>query len=350
MHLRFVLDCSCKAPYHTGDIMFDCQDPRCHLVEDHTGDCVYDLDAPVSHHVTHQQDPADYTYIGSFYDGPSSDLAEAYAGEHRELADYFATGGDDWHPNVTFHDNGGCWLCGARFNHGMVFAHTNGLHVGIGGTCGQFVGAPDRATAIRTRNTRAATKAKEARERAERAAADWASVLANDTDLAAAITVDHRIIADIAAKGAKWGSITDRQRAFVLKLAAEATAEPTPPEVTAPVPADLRTVTGEIVSKKWKDNPFSYYGEGSWKITVKVTNADGTVFRVWGTLPSKIDDADRGDTVQFNIASVERSDSDEAFGFYKRPTRPVIVEIHPDNRTDDDIDFERAYGRVYEAA
>lgn len=78
------------------------------------------------------------------------------------------------------------------------------------------------------------------------------------------------------------------------------------------------TVTGEIVSAKWR---ISDYGE-SLKIVVK----DDRGFKVWGTCPRAIadtvgsDDVEslKGQRIEF-VAEISASDDDPCFGFHKRP-------------------------------
>lgn len=282
-------------------------------------------------HVTYQQDPADFEEIAAFYCGPSEEMQDAYRYDHEELIRYF--GGEDmWESNVDFHANSGCWLCGARFSHGVVFKYLpTGQHVAIGHTCGSYVGMSDKAAATKRRNQAQATKAKQERERAEAAAARWAEVLADDPELAEAIEVEHRIIADIAAKGAKWGSISEKQRAFVLKLAEEAKADPKPAIPDVPVPESGKTtIEGVVLTVKWQDNDFSYYG-GSLKMLVEVETDAGN-YRLWGTCPAAIDNTEKGDRIRFTASQVERSHKDEAFGFFKRPSKAEIIQLSPEHQ------------------
>ena len=45
---------------------------------------------------------------------------------------------------------------------------------------------------------------------------------------------------------------------------------------------------------------------------------------MWGTKPSEISTATRGDVVAFT-ATVSASDDDDSFGFYSRPTKAHII-------------------------
>lgn len=53
-----------------------------------------------------------------------------------------------------------------------------------------------------------------------------------------------------------------------------------------------------------------------------MTVKDDRGFLVWGTIPAKISTIRKGDRVTFT-ASIEASDSDECFGFFKRPKKAV---------------------------
>jgi hypothetical protein len=54
-----------------------------------------------------------------------------------------------------------------------------------------------------------------------------------------------------------------------------------------------------------------------------ITVLDDRGFKVWGTEPSKCWGCKVGDRIAFTASTVEASDKDETFGFYKRPTKVV---------------------------
>lgn len=92
--------------------------------------------------------------------------------------------------------------------------------------------------------------------------------------LEAALACQHRIVQDIAERFAKWGSISDKQVALVLKLAAEANA-PKPevaPEIVADAPTGRVTFRGTVVCQKVYDSDF---GPGCTKILVRVEAPNG---------------------------------------------------------------------------
>lgn len=90
-------------------------------------------------------------------------------------------------------------------------------------------------------------------------------------------------------------------------------------EVRVPCPIGRVTIIGKVVSTDAKDTD---YGT-RYVMTVR----DDRGFTVWGSQPSGLY-VNVGDRIEFT-ASVERSDRDECFGFYKRPTKASIIAESP---------------------
>ena len=86
-------------------------------------------------------------------------------------------------------------------------------------------------------------------------------------------------------------------------------------EVRVPCPVGRVTVIGVVVSVDTKDTDFGT----RYVMTVR----DDSGFTVWGSQPSALDPS-VGDRIEFT-ASVERSDRDECFGFYKRPSKARLL-------------------------
>ena len=99
----------------------------------------------------------------------------------------------------------------------------------------------------------------------------------------------------------------------------------------SPVVEGKGTITGTIVSVKFKDSQFG----GAWKMIV----LDDRNFKVWGSVPAAIFDQQReeaaegenpfiehikGRKVSFN-ATIEASEDDKTFGFFKRPTKATLL-------------------------
>lgn len=86
-------------------------------------------------------------------------------------------------------------------------------------------------------------------------------------------------------------------------------------EVRVPCPIGRVTVIGKVVSTDAKDTA---YGT-RYVMTVR----DDSGFTVWGSQPTALS-VSVGDRIEFT-ASVERSERDECFGFYKRPTKARLL-------------------------
>lgn len=84
----------------------------------------------------------------------------------------------------------------------------------------------------------------------------------------------------------------------------------------APVVEGKIVVTGEIIKLDVTDGQFT---------REVMTVRDDRGFKVWGTQPRALYEAKVGARVTFT-ATVEKSDRDETFGFFKRPTKPAILQ------------------------
>jgi len=144
--------------------------------------------------------------------------------------------------------------------------------------------------------------------------------LASHPGLSEALQADHRILRDMAARLAQYGSLSDRQVAFALKLAAEVSSKPAERRVPAPVAAGRQTVEGTVVSLKSYDGQFGV----TLKMLVRVDTPDGS-WLAWGTVPSGLDQAGvaRGDVVRFD-AKLALGDEPH-FARFSRPTHGSVV-------------------------
>ena len=91
-------------------------------------------------------------------------------------------------------------------------------------------------------------------------------------------------------------------------------------EVKVPCPYGKETIVGEIVKLNVSENAYG--------VRQVMTVKDARGFKVWGTVPTALTDAQVGDKVQFN-AEVTPSDKDECFGFFKRPTKALLNGVKP---------------------
>jgi len=86
-------------------------------------------------------------------------------------------------------------------------------------------------------------------------------------------------------------------------------------QVRIPCPIGRVTVIGKVVSTDAKDTDYG--------TRYVMTVYDDTGFTVWGSQPSSLY-PEVGDRIEFT-ASIERSDRDECFGFFKRPTKARLL-------------------------
>jgi hypothetical protein len=300
-------------------------------------------------------DPAAYDYQGTVYVGPSEDGAD-YNDPHAwaQLRDFGFKGGN-------FDKKGTCDHCGARFSYGAVFQHTDGKAICVGHTCAA------RAFAYPSRAAYDLDQVK-ARVAGGRKVAKFCDAHKDGAALLEAFKVDHHIIADMHRRLKRWGKLSDKQVAFALRLAAEASKTAEEKEAEAKrreeentarpdVVDGRRTVTGKIVSTRVQEG---HYGT---QYKMLFVGDDGE--KLWGSIPRALLDAmgkecgrlfdaaaeafeagdeaesDRlqdlarkmdqgyahtikGARVEF-AATVEASKDDPKFGFYKRPSKAKIL-------------------------
>lgn len=263
-------------------------------------------------------DPAEYTYVGSFDAWRDYHLTPAAAEEERRLIaflDHHGFEGGNWERK------GQCDHCGARFRYVQVWEHlpTN-VYVAIGETCGdERFGLDSRASFDRKALQGRAAAAREAAKKAASIAATYEA----NPGLAEAFEVPNDFISDVRSKLERYGSISERQIAAVIRVAASTRARlverAAEDERKVPAPVGRVTFFGEVVSRK--------FFEGDWgcgyKLTVKVTAPEG-IYLVNFNEPSKIR-TERGDTVRVT-ATLTQSDRDPSFAFGKRPSGAAILD------------------------
>jgi len=115
-----------------------------------------------------------------------------------------------------------------------------------------------------------------------------------------------------------YGRVTFEEKNAKLKVEREAKREAD----RRPAPEGRFELTGKIVKVETRYSDFGARLVG----TIVVATEDGGEWVAWGTLPSSIrNEVDRGDVVTMT-ATVERSDRDEGFAFFKRPAKAKITE------------------------
>lgn len=114
----------------------------------------------------------------------------------------------------------------------------------------------------------------------------------------------------------KQEAIIERGLESIAKRAAEKAAE-------RPVVEGRIEISGKVLTTKWQESE-------QWGSTLKMLVRDDRGFKVWGSVPSAIS-VERGDEVVFT-ATVEKSNDDECFGFFKRPSKAKVVGDEPEEQ------------------
>jgi len=267
-------------------------------------------------------DPTDYTYIDSFDAYPDEDDV------------WFASYGP--HPSTLLEgsstsiwgESGQCDHCGARIRYVVVMKHEpTDSYMAIGEQCyaERFHGF-DSKVAKDIDRLRKRAAAGRALAKVRKAVDEWLEADPDNlkaVEYAEANREGNYFYTDLLRKLKQYGPWSVGQRDAVLKgivrdaerAAREAERET---EVKAPCPTGKVTVTGEVIKLDTQDGYLP--GDIRYVMTVK----DDTGFLVWGTRPSALSRVEKGDRVTFS-ATVEQSDRDECFGFYKRPTKASVL-------------------------
>jgi hypothetical protein len=228
------------------------------------------------------------------------------------------------HPRAGYH-LGKCSVCGAVFNYGDVWLHEPSQElITIGHDCAdKYEMMADRsAFELECGNFKAAraVEIKKAREAEKRQ-----KFLDANEGLESAFNCQHRIVQDIKSKFSTYGSLSEKQVAFVLKLAAEASkpAVAKVEEAHTPAPEGRVSFMGLVVASKSVDTEWGV----QIKITVKVETTDGS-WLAWGTCPASIlsecanEGGVRGKRVE--ITATLKRGRDEHFALMSRPNGRVV--------------------------
>jgi hypothetical protein len=244
--------------------------------------------------------------------------------------------------------------------HGYLGSYTEGTKVWAVVRCGRCSGSgvvrpwgtcfrcggngqdpsPVRLMTAAQRQAADARNASAAQRKQSKRAAAAAAFLATVPDLAPVLTFPlaegaHHILADMAHKVARYGSLSDKQVALARKIVvdeaarvqrdadrAAATAALVASGVTAPT--GRATVEGVVQSVKWYDNDFGSVCK------MLVALDDGA--KVWGTRPRPQGDEDEDAMIEVGFrvrftATFEAKADDATFATYKRPTNCTIVAV-----------------------
>lgn len=255
-----------------------------------------------------------YDYLGSL------DWQESSPARMALINAVIVTPGRKW---AGVHGSGQCDHCGARLRYAALMLHRpSDTVLEVGETC--LENRFDRATADFQR-LRKQAELDRGQQRIKKAVAEFVDANPDLAFLAngeiPAESAKNFFIMDVSRKLRTYGELSEKQVAAVRnsivkdrEFAAKKAAEVTLP--TSTVVEGKIVVTGEVVSTKFVDNQF-----GS---TYKMLVRDERGFKVFGSVPNNIYDVKRGQRVTFS-ATVTKSDSDNSFGFFSRPTKAGIL-------------------------
>ncbi len=255
--------------------------------------------------------------------------------------------------------NGGCDVCGTQHMDYAIFHHlpTN-EYITTGMTCASYLDSQlDDAFKAQGKERRAAKSRMMRRQSLEAVMPaksiayvdkilgdNWSNKMMLDILTAAGVEASPEdwtnncywgkqlwkqadIIRDIAGNATKRDlsekqvafliAMTERMPATVIKYNARKEDDAARKALLSPVVEGRGVISGEVVSIKWQD---TQYG-GCYKMLLK----DDRNFKVWGTVPAALEDVARGDRVTMT-ATLAKSDDDETFGFYSRPTKASAIK------------------------
>jgi hypothetical protein len=226
---------------------------------------------------------------------------------------------------------GGCYHCGANLKYYAILKHEpSHTLVRVGETC--LANRFELASAEFHR-LRAAAQLDRQAQRVKNTRIVWFAV-DQDREIAYAWASEQIEAGSYGSGGFRhtfvsqinrYGTVSDkfvrsimRDMARTERRAEERTAqEAIEAKASSPVIEGRITVTGEVLSTKWQEGDFG----GALKMLVR----DDRGFKLWGTVPAAIS-PDRGDRITFT-ATVTKSQDDETFGFFKRPSKAFVEEV-----------------------
>ena len=266
--------------------------------------------------------PADYEYVCCEYTRGDYDYAPALSAERNLFNRHqHSTGGH------LLHEEGSpCDVCGSpKLIYGLLFHHApTNAYIRVGEDCAYKLGLGGSAqfnafkSKLREQAEVYAGKAKAQATLAE-AGLSRAWEIALDTTHG----WEENTIRDIVSKLIRYGSVSDKQLAFVGKLVAKideravvAAQRAAENEAAADFPVtDARIeIVGTILSTKLV--------EGDFGSTFKMLVRADAGWKIWVTCPGS---PAKGDRVKF-FAKVQPSKDDAKFGFGSRPTKFEITQ------------------------
>lgn len=269
-------------------------------------------------------DPAAYTYQGAF------DLQEPlHNAARRAIVSRLVDEGYSFGSSSS-----ACGHCGHAIRYGALLSRADVMEIiYVGETCldNRFSGV----TAAEFQQLRKNASLNAARSRMAEQVEAFIEANPALTRMADYTDADSRlfnpILDEMWGKLQRYGSLSDKQVAFAIRLMGESDERAARREQVAAEKAELLaagvvapegkvTVCGEVVALKLQE---SQYGD-TWKMVVK----DDAGWAAWVTVPSALTEVVMGDRVVFT-ATLTRSESDPLFAFAKRPTKAHYEDGRP---------------------
>ena len=235
------------------------------------------------------------------------------------------------------HGYGQCGHCGARIRYAALMVHKGAKeYIWIGEICldnrfemtqAEFKQLRETARLNRERMARKDRIAQFYEDHPLLIWLSYAPVITNSRGYV------NGFLCDLYHKLIKYGELSDRQIAAAERVIIENTKrddEQAELDKAAAValavmlasgvkcPEGRVEIEGEIVSVKEYDGYMP--GTSSWKMLVVTSEG----WKVWGTRPDAIWQAEKGDRVRFT-ATVTPSEDDQLFGKFKRPTKAEVL-------------------------
>lgn len=268
--------------------------------------------------------PEEYQFVGFEcipQDGDLLGWAEAQATERAVIQRHMEqTGG-----TYSAHAHGGnCMVCGnANAIYTALFHHAlTNVYVRVGRDCCEKLDAgvdfnPFHDGVRDYLNARAGKRKAEAWLASVGLSRAWQVAQADYSDVAGVVAFEESTVRDIVYKLVTYGSISERQEAFLRKLleqidtrAEREATRAAEREAATPAPTGRLDVSGEVLSVKAQETDFG--------VTIKMTVKTDAGWILWTTQPAA-SSAKRGDRVTLRV-TVTPSADDPKFAFGKRPT------------------------------
>ena len=269
-------------------------------------------------------EPAEYQFVGIWYDPQSSEVVGGdmlMEQEREDIRSFMTEHGARW----ADHAHGGtCQCCGANAAYLGAFYHeSHNEMIRVGQDCaeklrmgceGAFNAARRKVSSAREYSTGKARGRLQLEEHGLLAAWSlWEAKAQEDSD--------QGIVADMVQKLISYGSFSDKQWEFLKRLMyrienretleAERAAEKAQ---ALDCPKGRMDIVGAVLSTR--------VVEGQYGATLKMLVKTPGGYTLWGTVPKGLE-AERGEVVSFK-ATVEPSKDDSKHGYFSRPSAQKV--------------------------